>query len=455
MIKNRELKKHRHKILQEIEFKQAFIISKASNGYWGICGGDKTFIDFLNKLEVELAQKKPDIMALLSEAYECSVKQIKTVFFAQEVSVWPSLQPVYDACRCDKHYITNIVYIPFDHINTNTAIDNFKKYQEMGLPVLKYDEYKLAEDNPDIAFFVKPYDLIPEQYYIEEVDKVVRRCIYIPYGLEIGNEKESVYYQYQLMMQYRAWKVLCYSDQYYQRAKEYGYRNGANYLKTGHPRFDLINVDLSNNETVVDIKKHAKGRKVFMWNTHFTLEKDSGWGSYLVWGNIILDYAKKHQDIFLLWRPHPLFPKALEAVEGMNSSKVTKMFDCLLKHDNIYIDNSENYLSAFYISDAMISDATSFVPEYLAWGKPILYTPKPNSKGFSDNNITKLLYQVKSPQDIYDFFNNIKCGIDDRKSTRILNSKNHLLIQDIGTISINLIDYIAKEIVREESNANQ
>ena len=52
--------------------------------------------------------------------------------------------------------------MPFTHINANKTFDYFKVYEEeMVFPIIRHDEYSLSEDSPDIAFFVKPYDLIP------------------------------------------------------------------------------------------------------------------------------------------------------------------------------------------------------------------------------------------------------------------------------------------------------
>ena len=455
-LNKRTLKKCLNNIVEEIDSQIQSIYNKAQGGYWGICNGDKTFIHYLEKLKEALQEKRvKHIKELLYMAYSFSERKIKVVFFVQDTSVWPSLQSAYYAGASDERFAVKLVYIPFQHENSDLAEDYLHKYHCMGLPILKHTEYSLTEDNPDVAIFVKPYDLIPDQFYIDDVDKVVRRCVYIPYGMEIGNSIESIRYQYKLILHYRAWKILCYSEQYYKRARIYSYKNARNYLKIGHPRFDLIDIDLKNDQTVKHIQKLSKGRKIFLWNTHFTLDQNSTWGSYMVWGESILEYVKNHKDIFLIWRPHPLFFKALEKAEGMNSDKASELFASISQNENIYLDKSESYLSSFYISDAMISDASSLVPEYLVWGKPILYTPKPNGQGFFDEEIYELLYVVNSEIDISDFFDQIKKGIDIKKDERENNLDKHFILQNKGMVGKSLFNYIASEIVLEETNAVQ
>ena len=195
----------------------------------------------------------------------------------------------------DLRFDCDLIHVPFFHqdkkYNQNQEI---KEYYDNGYnEIIVSDNYNIKETSPDIAFFLKPYDLIPKRFYIDEIKKVISKIIYIPYGMEIGSTSESMRYQYQLPLHDEAWFCVSYSKEHFKRACKYSKSKGTNFKFIGHPRMDLVDVDLSNNPEYIKIKNLSKGRKIIMWNPHFTIGKGDNWGSFKEYGLDILKYFSK------------------------------------------------------------------------------------------------------------------------------------------------------------------
>lgn len=334
-----------------------------------------------------------------------SQKKRKMLFLTHEYSVWPSMKAVFDEAKTNMLYEVQLVYVPFFH--EYSQVDHqaeMAAYQKDGYPIISYEEYDISKEYPDIVFYLKPYDSIPDKFQVKEIRKIINTIVYIPYGMEIGNAKECFHYQCYGNMHYYAKYILAYSPVYLEKMKHYTYTKGRNYLAIGHPRIDLCMSKSSETNTYYnDIRARAKGRKVVLWNTHFTISKGDNWGSFLKWGEAVLTYFIDHPELFLLWRPHPLFYQALAESRGETLEETQTWLYNLSNHENILLDSNASYLAAFQASDAMISDWSSFVPEYTIYRKPLLITPKAQSSSSIFSYAEKVFCLSTCEEDIYRF----------------------------------------------------
>lgn len=332
-------------------------------------------------------------------------KKQKLLFLTHEYSVWPSLKSVYDEARKSNWYEARLVYVPFFHEYSQLNHEReIMAYRQDGYPIVPCQEYDISFEYPDVVFYVKPYDSIPEKFQVKELRKIINTIVYIPYGMEIGNAKECLRYQCYGNMHYYADYILAYSPIYLEKMRYYTYTKGRNYLDIGHPRIDLKqDKSLAKSTYVTSIRKKASGRKVVLWNTHFTITKGDNWGSFLEYGEAIVDYFKKHSELFLLWRPHPLFYQALAEIRLEALEKTKKWLYNLSNQENILLDDSTSYLEAFQASDAMLSDWSSFVPEYAIYQKPLLVTPKNKDSSSIFSEAENVFCLSSCVGDIYDF----------------------------------------------------
>lgn len=379
---------------------------------------------------------------------------IKIVFFCQQFSTWSSLQSIYKSAIEDPRFEVSMVYIPFKHFNSDIhKVDiGFENYIAAGYPIINYYQYNLERDSPDIAIFVSPYSYVPKGFDIEEIQKNVRRCIYVPYGFMMESSiPELMRLRYRLPMQLLAWKVLFDDDFGVNFAKKNTFTNGENFIAIGNPRIDFINMlPLEEDEEYInDIQMKARGRKIILWNTHHSINETSNtFSSWKKYGNTILKYFSEHKEYYLLWRPHPLFRKALERYIGENHTKV--FFENVQKMENVLIDEYKSYSAGFSVSDLFLSDPSSLVKEFIFTGKPIILTTM-SMETIINEEIKACLYIPSNETELYNFLDSILMGLDPKQLLRKAYKKTYNIYGE-GTVGDYILNYIYENLNNELEN---
>ena len=165
---------------------------------------------------------------------------------------------------------------------------------------------------------------------------------------------------------------------------------------------------------------------------------------------IIFDWIKEHQDIVLLWRPHPLLFGALVNNKYMTQGQLDEFLEEKKKQDNIIFDDYSDYHAAFEVSDAMITDGTSFSIEYLGTGKPLMLTTPDISQYYNYKEAQKGLYVGDSVDSIIEFLENISMDKDPKKLARKKYTKNTIFLPKDKTISEYIADNILRDLVEEQ-----
>lgn len=431
----------------------AGIRTRARGGVWGLTDSQFLLLRYLEDLICLLdfsGRRVSDYKWLLADAREKSRAKFQVVFFVNEYAVWPSFQSVYEAVRARPDMEAQLVYLPFRHVS-KTVPDSEERaaYQAAGYCLLPHNQYQLARECPDVAFYVKPYDDIPHDFTIGEVHRAVPRCVYIPYCMATGDEPESLNYQCRSPMQFHAWRIAAYCKDYYEKMRRYTYRQGENYLPCGHPRVDLRFRDYSGDAVYQAIREKAGDRRVVLWNTHFTLQESDMWGVFYQFKDMILDYFSAHTDLFLLWRPHPLFYGALAQAEGKPLPEVTAWFDAMHRRENFYVDRGRSYLPAFAAADAMVSDQASFVPEFLSWGKPLIVTRRPEEPPALHHALDAYLRFATEPEQVLRFLEDIRTASLLTPSVPRGVAEEMFIPQD-GTVGGYLAEYLSRQIRKEQ-----
>lgn len=416
-----ELKKKKEFIYEEIDFQIDRIYQKQKGGYWAITDGDKVFIEFMSELRLLItkccARKLIDLSV---RAQQQSEEKIKVAFFAQEVPVWTSLKSVYEAMLKDSRYIAQLIYTPFSYAHADDKTNHKLIYeQEFGLNIMNYDEYSISAESPDIVIYPKPYAAIPYQFYITEVRKVVTRCVYIPYGISTVSNKEYDRYAWGLPMHFYSWKVIADSSTAINCARRSGYCDAKNLYPCGHPRLDIWIRGKGDVKIPIEWTKKIANRKVILYNSHHSVMPGIGFGTFLNYGEKIIEHFDNQNELILIWRPHPHLKLALSELNLMNSKDFEKIFKKAKESNSIILDNTQSYIYGFIASDAMISDGSSLIKEYLFLDKPELYLKKHTSDGIlDDNEFLDCLSVADRFEDIIEFLESLKKNIDEKKCIR-------------------------------------
>lgn len=424
-------------------------LQKSNSSVWGMTNDDRILI---NKLDNLLCINDSVFRRVKVRTLKYQMKQeIKMVFFCQDFSSWTSLQSVYEqACR-DSRYEAKLVYVPFFHFNGDKekALTGIQEYIDAGYSIINYDQYDLASDHPDIAIFVSPYSYVPDGFDIEEVCKVVRRCIYIPYGLTMESyAPELVRLRYRLAMHILAWKVLCDDEFDAELERKLSYTNGHNCLPIGNPRMDMIKrIPLDEDKDYInEIYKQASGRKIVLWNTHHSVSSQDCFSSWSKFGKAVLSYFKNHTDVFLLWRPHPLFKGAMDQYLGR--VKAIEFWRKLKSMNNLYIDEYKSYTAAIAVADLFISDQSSLVKEFVFLNKPIIVTVM-DEKDIINEDLKKCLYLPADVQELFLDIDFLIGGGQDLKKHYREEYINRINICERNSVAENLLDYVYANINKE------
>ena len=163
--------------------------------------------------------------------------------------------------------------------------------------------------------------------------------------------------------------------------------------------------------------------------------------------NTIKKLIQLHDNIKITYRPHPL----------TNSKILDKMNE--LKCEKFVIERSDNYENMFMDFDIMISDASSFMTEFLSTGKPIIYTHKHDLFNTISKIFEKCYYKVTNEQELISIMNELVINKNDFKHDdriKIIDKYFKVYKNPCKTISDILYDdYVSSNIefdINEKSN---
>ena len=386
---------------------------RASRSEWDFVNTIKGIASVLNSDDG--ADKIKQELSVLSKTVKECCPKIKVAFFTQEYFVWPSFQTIWEHCEENDECDTRLVYVYSNEKNKPLKDENYFKniyeYKSGGYPIMEMSDFKLDNECPDIVFYMKPYIFrgCPEKFYVNEIEKHTPYTAFISYCLDVQGGKKLLKFFYQMPAFYHMWRIIAYSKYYKGMIEKYGYRNGDNAVLLGHPKMDFTYKALVKREFIKpEWEKKIKGRPVVLWNSHFSIEKEGGVGTYFIWKDTIFNYFASNKDIVLLWRPHPIFWQSITWQSGYNKVEFEKFLDDLRNSDNVIVDDSGDYRYAFSMSDALISDAATFLVEYCAAGQPVLYTPKENGEFIINEDYLAGIESATTSEQIVDFLNRAK-----------------------------------------------
>ena len=169
-----------------------------------------------------------------------------------------------------------------------------------------------------------------------------------------------------------------------------------------------------------------QNKKVVLWNSWYIYG-----GSSLCFFEDLFAWFERHEDCALIWRPHPM------------TNVVTKLYDpeqypryceCLAKAENaanILVDHQTSCEAAFYFSNALISDESSMLDEYLFMDRPALWIQNSYlvevEEGLISREWTEKAY---SCEDIYRYLDAIRENKDYHKNLRAEVVKRDLPLSD-------------------------
>ena len=346
---------------------------------------------------------------------------IRIAFIYQSASIWSSLESVWKACKEHSKVRPILVLATFGYPDRELA--QFDEARSMlidrGIDFVTAEAFRLDEFRPHVVFVQTPYtDSLPLHLQLEAISLSGARLAYVPYGLEIGGGGFNLKYQFNLPVHQTAWRIFARSDRHKRMFAKYCASGSAHITVTGHPKFDqLARINLKSFNGAV--RAAAGGRKIVVWCPHFSVQDPPAWSTFFLYGEGILTAVTERPDLFLMIRPHPLFFGTLRSNGSWNKSDEEAFRSRIASMDNCDLDERDSYLPAFFGSDAMMTDAGSFLLEFIATGKPLLYLAHPDGIGLNDDaDIVESVDTAREIREIESFLDMLIKGQDHASDAR-------------------------------------
>lgn len=452
-------------VAAELQYETAMLTNKhahmADTPYsWGPTEAERDYLYRLKRLYHAVQDVSVQELPAWLEAEEKDVvrrmPKPKVAFFTQEFGLWPSFDSIwenYDGEKVDKELV--FVYYEGEMTPDLAAKKNTEltAYIKAGYDPIPSEDYDFSKASPDIVYYMKPYKWrgCSDKFFAAEISKHTPYTVFSLYCLVIQGGDFINRFFYGEPAYYYMWKIIGYSRNYVEMFKKHGFRNAENVVRLGHPKFDSAK-DVTSGDKYIrrDWREKIAGRPVILWNTHFSVGQNIGVGTFFQWKDVMFDYFAKHDDVVLLWRPHPLFWESVKKEPGVDGREFDQFVKEMAEQGNIIVDAHGDYRCSFAMSDALISDATTFLGEYNATGRPVLYTPKKGGAGVCDEAFIRGLYVAEDQKGITEFIENTKAGLDPLREERIAAFIDEFGEDALnGCVGENVVKYITEEFERD------
>ena len=241
------------------------------------------------------------------------------VFLPYKASMWDAFDSVYQAARSDQR--VNVLVMPIPYRSYDKQSDCWHEHYEgesfpSDIKVIDYKNY-LADMEPDYIFIHNPYDQynyvtrVHEEFFSTKLVEYTEHLVYIPYDVVLGTKIDENFCKMPGVQ--NAWRVIVQSEEI--RQTYIKWTDPEKVIALGSPKIDaVVNYKVNWDALPESWKQKCKNRRVFLYNTHLNGIISDG---YLLIKRLenVWKYFYEHQDITLLWRPHPL---SFQTAEAMN-----------------------------------------------------------------------------------------------------------------------------------------
>ena len=306
--------------------------------------------------------------------------KLRVLFVAELGGKWDSMASVYDAfCKrddCDVDVVLEPIFREVQYSDGSTKREVIYKdwLTPLGIKHILYDHYDMASICPDITFFSQPYESCTLPMFWPENMSKYSKVVFLPYYTCIMMDRKNPIYSdifFESPTEKFSWKIACQSKYMKKYYSLYASRKGENVLVTGLPKWDYpYNLTKENTPCPDEWKMKIKNKKVFLWNTHFTI----GDSCLLDRFDEFISIFENSNDIALIWRPHPMLHTIVKLYFPDEYQKYLELIHRIEVSSNMMIDKNDIYGLAFVWSDALITEVRSLAEQYLFMDKPILYT---------------------------------------------------------------------------------
>lgn len=325
-------------------------------------------------------------------------EKIRICFLFQVASFWPSWDTLYHKLVQDERFEVKLYYLYVPGLNS-AQTDTSKIFLDTnGLIYEEISDEAVLSFKPHYMVVQTPYDKGHRELntWTYRFKLMGIRIVYIPYGIEISDTKESRYKHFAMSVVSNARLIYVISAE---MKKEYDkYCLNAQAVRAlGLPRFDCLKD--KDKFCLSDIlQKRIGHRKIIVWKVHFPkIFEENGCKKqatpkleeYIQFA----EYIERLEDLFFIFIPHPKF--ADDTIDKELRNKAMELLYILSKLNNVFIDKSDDYRYSLVNADAIMVDRSAVMVEAGILGVPVLYL-------YNEDYYEPMTPPIQSLLDIYE-----------------------------------------------------
>ena len=339
----------------------------------------------------------------------------RLLFLPYKYSMWDSFESIFEAAKEDENceaYVMPIPYYDKDQEGNLTEMHDESGSYPDDVGIISWQDHQVDEIDPDVIFIHNPYDWnnrltsIHPKYYTNKLVCKDRVVIYVPYYVSYTEDKEVM-----VTMggaEFYADYVITQSEQYKKRFEQLmddykkkddelndlivSYDNGNKFIVLGNPKYDKIR---SLNKYGYPLRDDWK-EKLFdeSGNRKFTMMLDTTIEILLKKRKVLLDkigdiidFVENHNDLSLIWRPHPLIKPTLVNSCPELLTPYNGLVNRCKNLDNCIFDDTNDMHTAMAWSDAFMGKYGSMIELYRVTKKPTIMLEIGEKTNFESNGI--------------------------------------------------------------------
>lgn len=338
---------------------------------------NKSITDVTKKFKSEIKQLRRTIFN------EKEVK-LEIVFLPYKYSMWDSMYSIWLEANSDPQCECYVIPIPYYDKNQDGSLAKMhyegELFKKNNIPIIHYLDYSILDRMPDAIYLHNIYDncnyvtTVSPEFYTNELKKHTKMLIYAPYFVSevMYNKVEETIPFHMTPSIKNIDKIIVQSQVVANAFIASGCRSGK-LAVLGSPKFDNICLmEKHEKQLPQNWKKKVDGKLVFLLNTSLSmmlLHPGEYW-----WIQFVKNTLSKlisNENVAVIWRPHPLLQATIHSMRPHYEADYQKLIEQVEASNNIVLDQTDDFSSAFSCSDALVTDQSSIMRLYLATGKPI------------------------------------------------------------------------------------
>jgi hypothetical protein len=385
----------------------------------------------------------------------------KNITFISHAShFWDSYRTIFDNFSEDQQYTVKVI---------SNNVDFFNKKNIDAIPLNNNGNlFDLNRLSSDIIFRDSPY--------CEQMDTSIKgdtlsrlrgspKICHIPYGMLLGVVEEK-YFAHPFFN--KCWKIFLDSEFKKKLVGKFYNEKVLNdkFIVSGYPKHDAYLVNHVSHSNIswgtINVKENIKK---IIWAPHWSVShynylkardhnQEHGYSTFMKYKNYFLSILDKYKNLNIIMRPHPGLFNTLIELNHMTSNEVEDYKREFCSKNNGQIIPDGTYMDLFKMSDAMITDCSSFLGEYLPSGHPVLHLKRNLSPGFNEQgtNIINSYYSASDKEHIDEFIKDVVfSGKDPLAELRRSVLEKYLYINNKGAGKF-IKEYIHESLKKESSS---